>query len=296
MNGVLVVYKEAGVTSFKVVAVIRRLTGEKKVGHTGTLDPDACGILPVCVGKATKLVDQLTDTDKEYKAVMQLGIKTDTQDMTGNILEQIPYEDFIGKIDQKAVDAAFEKLTGKIMQIPPMYSALKVNGVKLVNAARKGKQIERDAREVTVYGYKNLIFNPEDATISFTVSCSKGTYVRTICEDAGEILGVPACLKNLERTRTAGFTKDKAFTLPEVKELAQKGLLEEALIPIDAMLPDHRKIYVNEGSQRLIDNGCLLEIRNFEEDPQPGSGERFKVYDCTGRFCASDGREVRRLP
>ena len=286
MIGVLNIYKEKGYTSFSVVAAIRKITGEKKVGHTGTLDPDAEGVLPVCVGKATKLVDQLTDTDKEYEAVMQLGIKTDTQDMTGRVLEEKPLESFAESISDVNIISAFESLSGDIMQLPPMYSALKVGGVKLVDAARKGREIERTARKVTVYGYSAIKYYPAAGEVFFRISCSKGTYVRTICQDIGDILGVPACLKKLKRTRAAGFTADKAFTVAEIRELSKKGLLEEALISVDSLLPDYRKLTVNEASLRLIDNGCLLEKDNFDGFPGAGDGEIFKVYDSCGRFCA----------
>ena len=178
-NGIINVYKEKGYTSFDVVARMRGICGQKKIGHTGTLDPDAEGVLPVCLGKATKVCDMLTDSDKVYRAVMQLGVETDTQDMTGTILKEA---DTSGLAEQYVMGAVMQ-FEGEIFQVPPMYSALKVNGKKLCDLARVGVTVERKARPVTIY--KIFVENIELPYVTMTVSCSKGTYIRTLCHDIG---------------------------------------------------------------------------------------------------------------
>ena len=296
MNGVINIYKEKGYTSFHVVAVLRHFTGEKKIGHTGTLDPDAAGVLPVCIGKATKLVGQLTDTDKTYKAEMLLGRKTDTQDISGKILEEMNPEEVKAKISEKDIYGAFGRLTGEIEQVPPMYSAVKVGGVKLVDAARKGKVIERQTRKATVYGYSDIKIDMENLLVCFSVDCSKGTYIRTICEDIGGMLGIPACLKSLERTRAAGVGIEETITLKQAEEFAGNGTLAEHIIPTDRFLLDFPYVVVgNEAVKRLVFGNYMYsedmtgEIPNAEIPGERGSLFKegiFRIYDLNGNFYA----------
>ena len=201
-NGIINVYKEKGYTSFDVVARMRGICGQKKIGHTGTLDPDAEGVLPVCLGKATKVCDMLTDSDKVYRAVMQLGIETDTQDLTGTVLSacEVPV------LTETEIRDVIRTFQGEIMQVPPMYSALKVNGKKLCDLARAGVTVERKARPVTIYEIR--IERVELPEIELTVSCSKGTYIRTLCHDIGQKFGCGAAMKSLLRLQAAGFVLD----------------------------------------------------------------------------------------
>lgn len=289
MIGVLNIYKEKGLTSFKVVAIIRRLTGEKKVGHTGTLDPDATGVLPVCIGRATKLVGQLTDTDKEYRAVMLLGRKTDTQDISGQILEEMSQESIRRAFDRERLFEAFKAHTGQIEQLPPMYSAVKVDGVKLVDAARKGREVERTPRKATIYSIEDIVVDEETYEISFTVACSKGTYIRTLCEDIGDMIGIPACMKELERTKAAGFTLEDTITLDEARKYAAEGTLEERLIPVDSLFGSYGQIVVNaDAVRRLVFGNWMFEedIDRTMSEPKPAGSAVFRVYDKEGNFYA----------
>ena len=296
MNGVININKGPGCSSFHVVAVLRHFTGEKKIGHTGTLDPDATGVLPVCIGKATKLVGRLTDTDKTYRACMTLGKRTDTQDISGTVLEEMPDDEVRKLFDQERLQEAFRSLTGDIQQIPPMYSAIKVGGVKLVNAARKGRQIERNARTVKVYGFSDIETDIDAMEIKFTVECSKGTYVRTICEDIGRLVGMPACLKTLERTRTSGLGIEDSVTLEEAVSAAEKGTLEELIIPTDRFLLEYGSLIVKDEAVRRLVYGNTM----YEEDidrtpcsasipgPDPSAAQNgiYRIYDRTGDFYA----------
>lgn len=296
-NGVINIYKNKGMTSFQVVYKIRKLTGESKIGHTGTLDPDAVGVLPICLGKATKLVDFLMDTDKQYRAVMVLGIRTDTQDISGTVLESMEKSQVLdilsteGDAEQKIL-AAFEKFQGVIEQLPPMYSAVKVNGVKLVDAARKGKEIERKSRPVTIYNYENIQISGiddslEPVRISFTVDCSKGTYIRTLCQDIGSFLNVPACMESLERTRTSGLDLSTAITCEEFEKEFNEGRAEDYIIPTDAFLTKYEKITAKEEAVRKLIYGNWLEASEFEKIPDgEQDGNVYRVYDNKENFYA----------
>ena len=291
MNGVLNIYKEPGMTSFQVVYQIRKMTGEEKIGHTGTLDPDAKGVLAICIGKATKLVDMLMDTDKQYRAVLLFGRKTDTQDVSGKTLEEMSISDVKKNLDQERIIRTIKGFTGEISQMPPMYSAVKINGVKLVDAARKGKTIERKARQVKIYGFDQIAVtgfeNQEDPVKAFfTVSCSKGTYIRTLCEDIGTCLGVPACMESLERTETSGLDLSSAITLEEAKKYMEQGCLQEHLIPTDAFLQHFRAICVKEEAVRKLIYGNWLQAEEFLPVESPKDGEKFRVYDPQQHFYA----------
>lgn len=236
IHGIINVYKEKGFTSHDVVAKLRGIVGQKKIGHTGTLDPDATGVLPVCLGKATKLCDLLTDKNKTYEAVLLLGKTTDTQDITGEVLEEKSTE----ALTEEKVREAIEGFIGDYEQIPPMYSALKVNGKKLYELAREGKVIERKARLVKILDIQ--ILEIDLPKVRMEVSCSKGTYIRTLCHDIGEKLGCGGCMESLIRTRVSTFRIEDAKTLDEIETLKQEGKLAELLVPIDAMFPSYPKI------------------------------------------------------
>ena len=291
MNGVLNIYKEPGMTSFQVVYQIRKLTGEEKIGHTGTLDPDAKGVLPICIGKATKLVDLLMDTDKEYRTLMLFGKSTDTQDISGKTLQEMPADEVKKVLTKEQITQAVQSFAGEIMQMPPMYSAVKVNGVKLVDAARKGKTIERKARRVSIYGFDQIavtgLDSPDDPVKAFfTVSCSKGTYIRTLCEDIGKKLSVPACMESLERTKTSGLDLSSAITLDEAKAYMEQGVLEEHLIPTDTFLTKYRAITAKEEAVKKLIYGNWLKEEEFLPMDAPKEQEMFRVYDTEGNFYA----------
>ena len=215
VNGIINVYKEKGYTSFDVVAKLRGIFKQKKIGHTGTLDPDAEGVLPVCLGKATKVCDLLTDKSKEYEAVLLLGKVTDTQDITGTVLEEKDV-----KVTEEAVRETVLSFVGDYMQIPPMYSALKVNGKKLCDLAREGKTVERQARPVKI-----LTIDILDVTlprVRMRVHCSKGTYIRTLCQDIGEKLGCGGCMESLLRTQVSEFLLKDALKIGEIEQLVKE--------------------------------------------------------------------------
>ena len=199
INGIVNIYKEKGYTSHDVVAVLRKVVGQKKIGHTGTLDPDATGVLPVCLGRATKVCELLTDHDKTYEALLLLGKTTDTQDISGEVLE----ERDPGDLTEEEVRSCIESFIGEYDQIPPMYSALKVNGKKLYELAREGKTVERKSRKVQIHGIRILEMNLPH--VRMEVDCSKGTYIRTLCHDIGEKLQVGGCMEELERTKVGRF-------------------------------------------------------------------------------------------
>ena len=211
INGILNVYKEKGYTSHDVVAKLRGIVGQKKIGHTGTLDPEAEGVLPVCLGKATKVCDLLTEKDKVYEAVLLLGKETDTQDLTGKVLAEKPVT-----AEKDEVERAIRSFEGAYDQIPPMYSALKVQGQKLCDLARKGIEVERKPRRV--YIYKVEILQVDIPRVVMRVYCSKGTYIRTLCHDIGKKLGCGGCMASLKRTEVAAFLEKDALTLAQIQE------------------------------------------------------------------------------
>ena len=277
INGILNVYKEAGFTSHDVVAKLRGICRQKKIGHTGTLDPDAVGVLPVCLGSGTKLCDMLTDKSKEYEAVLLLGQVTDTQDVTGTVLE----EHEVTADEEQAVEA-IRSFVGAYEQIPPMYSALKVNGKRLYELARAGKEVERKGRPVEIHSIEILSVSlPE---ITFRVACSKGTYIRTLCHDIGQKLGCGGTMKSLKRTRVGIFTIDGALKLSQLEELAAQGRLEEKVIPVEAMFTELPALTVKDAFARLIENGNAFYPGQAEESVRTPDGGQVRVYDRKGRF------------
>ena len=222
LNGIINIYKEKGFTSHDVVAKMRGICKQKKIGHTGTLDPDATGVLPVCLGSGTKLCDMLTDKDKEYVAELLLGVITDTQDISGQILEQREVQ-----VSEEQVRETVMGFQGDYMQIPPMYSALKVNGKKLYELARAGKEVERHARPVRIHEIE--IIEMRLPVVKIRVACSKGTYIRTLCADIGEKLGCGGTMQSLLRTKVGIFELDKAVTLAQLEAIRDEDGLESIL-------------------------------------------------------------------
>jgi len=241
MTGFFNVYKEAGYTSHDVVAIIRKLT-RGKVGHTGTLDPQAEGVLPICLGRATKLADMVMGQDKSYIAEVVLGTVTDTGDMTGQVLKQSSVV-----FDKEAISRAVKSFRGVQMQVPPMYSAVKIGGEKLYELARKGQIIERKPREINIESIKILSFAPDKNSFSIDVTCSKGTYIRSLCMDIGESLGTGATMGSLLRTRSGGFSLNTALKLDEIKETAASGRLSDMILHVEDVLSFPRTHVKPEG-------------------------------------------------
>lgn len=274
IDGMLNVYKEQGFTSHDVVAKLRGILKQKKIGHTGTLDPQAEGVLPVCLGKATKLCDMLTDTDKTYRAVMRLGITTDTQDITGRTLNEREV-----LCSEQQVKEALISFVGPYQQIPPMYSAIKVNGRKLYELAREGVEIERKARPVEIYEIN--LQSIELPLVTFEVSCSKGTYIRTLCQDVGEKLGCGACMEALVRTKASSFELQNALTLSEIERLFSHHQLSSYIIEIDSMFSSLEKAIIKQTHQKLIENGNPFSSACCLSKP---SARQIRVYDAQGAF------------
>lgn len=275
MNGVLNVYKEQGFTSHDVVAKLRGILKTKKIGHTGTLDPDAVGVLPVCIGKATKLCDLITDWGKTYEAVMLLGTTTDTLDTSGKIVAQ-------SEVNVSEVDVlkACNEFIGEYEQIPPMYSALKHNGQKLYELARKGIEIERKPRTVHINSLRVNDINLFDKqkTVTITVDCSKGTYIRSLCDDIGKKLGCGACMMKLTRTRVGRFMLDDTLTLNQISALVLKGEIEDRVVAIDKIFSDYPEITFAEEYDRYLHNGNRILREQMPEDMEI-TDEKYRVYD-----------------
>lgn len=293
LNGVINIYKEKGYTSHDVVARLRGILRQRRIGHTGTLDPDAVGVLPVCIGSATKLCDMLTDWDKEYEAGLRLGLITDTQDIWGKILEEKPVT-----VTEAEAEAAILSFVGGYAQLPPMYSAIKVDGKRLYELARQGKEVERKPRNITIH--KLEILSMQIPEISLRVACSKGTYIRTLCHDIGEKLGCGAVMSCLERTRTGQFALEGAHKLDEIENLYKQGRIEEVLLPIDSMFEELAEVHVVEEARKLIENGNSFSLNRIRERRLFDEGEEVRVYDTVGRFYGiytfkrSEGRFIPR--
>ena len=280
IHGVINIHKEKGYTSHDVVAKLRGIVGQKKIGHTGTLDPDATGVLPVCLGKATKLCDMLTDKNKTYETVMLLGKVTDTQDISGTVLS----ETSLDKLDEESVKKAILSFVGDYMQVPPMYSALKVNGKKLYELAREGVEVERKARPVTILEIQIKEINLP--RVRMEVSCSKGTYIRTLCHDIGEKLGCGACMEELIRTRVSRFKLEDSLTLSQVQELKEAGNLDKILVPIDEMFSNYEAITLKDEFMSFVYNGNTFLPKHVKQYIELVDGKMVRVYDDKGNFIA----------
>lgn len=274
VNGIINVYKEKGYTSFDVVAKMRGIFHQKKIGHTGTLDPDAEGVLPVCLGKATRVCDLLTDKDKVYRTVLLLGQETDTQDITGQVLRSSVVD-----VTEEQIRETVNQFKGPQKQIPPMYSALKINGKKLYELAREGKVVERKARDIEVFDI--TIERIELPEVEMTIHCSKGTYIRTICNDIGEKLGCFGCMKSLLRTRVAGFSIEDAIKLSELEKRTDDSMV----IPIDRVFDNLTRVGVTEEAQKLVVNGNKIpSVFTDLNDENISSDENYRLYDHEGIF------------
>ncbi|MBP5599815.1 MAG: tRNA pseudouridine(55) synthase TruB [Lachnospiraceae bacterium] len=276
INGIINVYKQKGYTSFDVVAIMRGILGQKKVGHTGTLDPDAEGVLPVCAGNATKLCDMLTDKSKEYVATFVLGKKTDTLDISGKVLEERE-----PKVSIEDLKTSINSFIGGYNQYPPMYSAKKINGKKLYELARDGKEVERKPVFVEIIGIETIDISYPYVTIK--VACSKGTYIRSLCEDIGAKCGELACMTSLKRTRVGNFTIDKALTLDEITGLKNEGKLLNALTPTDFAFLDKKEAKINPQFRKLLDNGNKLSPEMLDCEGVL-NGEAVRVYNDDNEF------------
>ena len=263
MNGFINIHKPAGLSSAAVVGVMKRLTGEKRIGHAGTLDPEAAGVLPIMLGRATRLFDYLVDKEKEYEAVCAFGTATDTQDATGEVTAR--GEDYP---DPARILQEIPKLTGDIRQKPSMYSAIKVGGRHLYDLARRGESAEVPERTVHVERIEILGEEPEHA-VRLRIACGRGTYIRSICDDLGKLCGCPAHMRSLIRTRSGFFTLDGALTLEEARELAEEGKLGQRLIPMDAPIQHLRRMDAPTGLARMVAAGAKLPLdRMSGEEPE----------------------------
>lgn len=293
INGILNIYKEKGYTSHDVVARLRGILKQKKIGHTGTLDPEAEGVLPVCLGRATKVCGLLTDKDKTYRTVLLLGKTTDTQDLTGSVI----CEKDTSMLTRENVKQCILSFTGEYDQIPPMYSALKIGGKKLYELAREGKTVERKSRRVSIYEIR--ILKMELPRVEMEISCSKGTYIRTLCNDIGDRLGTGGCMECLLRTKAGPFLLENSIRLSEVERIFQEGRLDSVLVPLDRVFSSYKQIILKEEALIPGYNGNPLEQRHVEgPDGLPVCGESYRLYDPDGHFVGIyeyDGKKFRLI-
>ncbi len=281
-NGILVIDKPQGWTSMDVCAKLRGMFHEKRVGHAGTLDPMATGVLPVFIGRATRAVEFAAGSDKEYIAGLRLGVVTNTQDMTGEVLETRPVT-----VTQADLEAALPRFRGDIEQVPPMFSAVKRDGKKLYELARKGREVERAPRPVTIHTLE-VVRRIAPGEYELRVVCSKGTYVRTLCHDVGQALGCGGAMSSLRRTRAAGFTLEQSVTLEAVQAAADGGRPGSLLLPVDAYFSDYPAITLSGGKEKRLRNGAAVAL------PGATPGD-YRVYGEGGAFlalCRSDGENL----
>ncbi|MBQ5951391.1 MAG: tRNA pseudouridine(55) synthase TruB [Lachnospiraceae bacterium] len=279
MNGILNVYKEQGYTSHDVVARLRGILHMKRIGHTGTLDPMAEGVLPVCVGSATRLSEFLTEKEKTYEASAVLGRETDTQDATGQILRERPAEAAL--VTREMLETALLSFLGDYDQIPPMYSALKVDGKKLYELARKGKEVERAPRRVRIEHIELL--SADLPAFSFRVTCSRGTYVRTLCADLGDRLGCGAVMSSLLRTQSGTFSLEESRTLAQIEAAVKEDRLGDILLPVEYPFLGRAAVHVRGDGEKYLQNGNPLRPEHVDAFPQSGE---VRVYDASGAFAA----------
>ncbi|MBR2279704.1 MAG: tRNA pseudouridine(55) synthase TruB [Ruminococcus sp.] len=254
MNGLLLVDKDKGFTSFDVVAITRKLTSQKKIGHTGTLDPNATGVLPLLLGNATKAQDIIPNHDKEYVAGFKLGLTSDTLDIWGEIKSEVKSEVTLSELEK-----VLKRFRGEIEQIPPMYSAVSVDGKRLYDLARKGIEVERKSRKITVYELELLDFDENNQSGVLKVFCSKGTYIRTLIDDIGNVLGVGAVMTSLDRTKACGFLKEQCLPLEKLKKLSPAEI-EEKLISTENLFVSFPELTVSEAQAKRFSNGGALDI------------------------------------
>ena len=280
MNGLILINKPKDFTSFDVVAVMRRLAKQKKAGHTGTLDPNATGVLPILLGSATKAQDLIVSHDKTYIADFKLGLTTDTFDIWGKVTAE--YE---SNADGDSVKNALHDFVGEIEQIPPMFSAVQKDGKRLYDLARQGIEIERESRKVTVYDIELLNFDNETQSGSFRIACSKGTYVRTVIDDMDKKLGTGAVMTGLQRIEACGFSIDECITLDEAKSLAESEKLETALHSVESLFKSYDSIKISPAQTKRFSNGGALDLaRTRLKNSNPDDGKIFRVSDNDNNF------------
>ncbi|MCR1951552.1 tRNA pseudouridine(55) synthase TruB [Clostridium sp. DSM 100503] len=273
MNGVINIFKNTGMTSFDVVRIIKKAAGTGKVGHTGTLDPEASGVLPICIGKGTKIIDYIMNSEKIYEVEFKIGIKTTTYDLEGDIIEE---KDPSNISDENIVKAiySYEK---EYSQVPPMYSALKQNGVRLYELARKGIEVEREGRLVNIYKIEDVKIN--NPYISMKVTCSKGTYIRSLCYDIGEALNVGATMTKLKRSKTSKFTEDESINIKDINS----ENIKDYIISIEDALDSYEKLIVLTKYSKLLINGVKVFDKRFTKE-NIEIGKLYRVYDESGMF------------
>lgn len=279
MNGVLCIDKPEGMTSFDVIARLRRITHTRKIGHTGTLDPMATGLLPVLFGTATKACDLMPESGKRYRAAFQLGVTSDTEDIWGALSPTgaaFP--------EKEAVEAALVPFRGEILQLPPMYSALSVGGKRLYELAREGKTVERTPRPVTISRLDLLAYDPVSGRGELDVACSKGTYIRTLCADLGASLGTGAVMAALRRTEACGFTLGDALTLEEAAARMEAGTLEASLLPAEQLFTGYPALKLNEVQTRMFLNGVRLDLGRIPGALTFSADTPWRIYDFQGQF------------
>ncbi len=272
MNGIIVIDKPSGWTSHDVIGKLRRLLGERRIGHSGTLDPMATGVLPVFVGRATRAVEFLESADKEYLAGLRLGVSTDTQDITGTVLREQPQS-----VTKSELEAVLPRFRGPISQLPPMYSAVKIGGKKLYELARRGIEAERKPREITIHELS--IEGIEGGDFILRAVCSKGTYVRTLCSDIGDALGCGGTLSSLRRTRAGGYTEQDAVTIEYVEKAAEEGRAELLLKPVDSLFYAYPRFDINPEQEKKCRNGANFEVRGISKGV-------YRIYNASGSFMA----------
>ena len=269
-NGILIVDKPAGWTSQDVAAKLRGVFHERRIGHSGTLDPMATGVLVLFVGRATRAVEFAESDSKEYLAGLRLGLVTNTQDTSGETLETHPVA-----VTREELDAALDAFRGDISQIPPMYSAIKIGGKKLYELARKGQEVERKPRNITIF--ELAVEDGHDSDWNLRVHCSKGTYVRTLCHDVGQQLGCGGCMSSLRRTRAGRFTLEQAVTMEQILEFAKEHDPAELLLPVDALFAQHPALIVTLGQTEKLKHGASIRDCHFADGT-------YRVYSETGEF------------
>lgn len=290
MNGIICINKPKDWTSFDVVAKFRGIARTKKCGHTGTLDPMATGVLPILLGNATKLSSLIPDSDKGYRAGFQLGVTTDTLDATGTVLSTVPVQ-----VSLPQLEAALASFRGTIQQVPPMYSAVQVNGQRLYDLARNGQTVERPSRTVTIHQLDLLDYDPKTGQGTLEVFCSKGTYIRSLVDDLGTVLGCGGMLTSLVRSKANGFTLDDCLTLEECQQLADSGALESRVLPADRVLEELPMLRLNRVQGEKFQHGVKLDLNRLKL-PQQIEGN-LRVYNETGLFlglarCDLDAEEL----
>ena len=291
LNGIINVYKEVGFTSRDAVSKLTGILRQRKIGHTGTLDPAAEGVLPMCIGKATKLCELLTDHRKQYIAEIKFGIATDTEDVTGEIVEETGFSNewYKEHLSEAVLSKVISGFIGRQLQTPPMYSAKRVGGKRLYELAREGKVIERKPCEITIYSIeiKNIDVSRREATI--VVDCSKGTYIRTLCKDIGNELGCKAAMKSLIRTKTGDFLLENSYKLDEIEKLVKENRVSEIIIPIEDVFKNLQRVDVSGYAGILLENGGIIKADAVKPDIEalePKNGEKFRMYNDEGEFKA----------